>query len=105
MINESEICTSYRQSKDKATQIGILAELYATTPVNIRDILERNGFIVESMAAATAAITRSRKKWTRDMVEEVAQLLAGGTTLDELAQQYQTTISAIVGLQHRNKAV
>lgn len=106
MINESDICVNYRQAKDKAAQITILADLYATTPVNIRDILARNGFIVGSVKAAAAIdSTRTRKRWTPDIIEEVAKLWANGATADELSQQYQTTISAIVGLQRRNKEV
>lgn len=103
MIDESEICKDYQHAKNKAAQVSILADLYVTTPVKIRDILEHNGFIVESMETTASGITRTRKRWTPDMIEEIAKLWADGATADELAQQYQTTISAILGLQHRNK--
>lgn len=105
MIDESEICISYRQAKDKAAQVSILADLYATTPVGIRDILEHNGFIVGNLETNSTGGTRVRKRWTPDMIEDVARLWAEGVTADELAQQFQTTISAIVGLQHRHKKV
>lgn len=105
MIDESEICTSYRQAKDKAAQVSILADLHATTPVRIRDVLEHNGFIVGNLETNSTGGTRVRKRWTPDMIEDVARLWADGSTADELAQQFQTTISAILGLQHRHKKV
>lgn len=42
-MQESEIISLYRQSRNKSTQIGILAELNATRKSKIIGILSRNG--------------------------------------------------------------
>lgn len=42
-MTEKEICKRYREAKDKRLQIGILAELNATSKEFIKEILERGG--------------------------------------------------------------
>ena len=39
-MSESEIVSSYRTARDPKRQIGILAELNAVTPREIREVLE-----------------------------------------------------------------
>ena len=42
-MSESEIVSSYRTARDPKRQIGILAELNAVTPREIREVLEEAG--------------------------------------------------------------
>lgn len=45
-MSESEIVSSYRTARDPKRQIGILAELNAVTPREIRQVLEEAGALV-----------------------------------------------------------
>ena len=45
-MSESEIVSSYRTARDPKRQIGILAELNAVTPREIREVLEEAGALV-----------------------------------------------------------
>lgn len=45
-MSESEIVSSYRTARDPKRQIGILAELNAVTPREIREVLEEAGELV-----------------------------------------------------------
>lgn len=42
-MNENEIVRSYRESKDKKQQIGILADMNCCEPEQIKEILKKNG--------------------------------------------------------------
>jgi hypothetical protein len=42
-MNENEIVRSYRESKDKKQQIGILADINCCKPEQIKEILKKNG--------------------------------------------------------------
>lgn len=45
-MSESEIVSSYRTARDPKRQIGILAELNAVTPREIREVLEEAGALM-----------------------------------------------------------
>ena len=42
-MSDSEIVRSYKEAKDKRSQVGVLAELNACSKDYIREILQRNG--------------------------------------------------------------
>jgi hypothetical protein len=42
-MNENEIVRSYRESKNKKQQIGILADMNCCEPEQIKEILKKNG--------------------------------------------------------------
>ena len=42
-LSDSEIVRSYKEAKDKRSQVGVLAELNACSKDYIREILQRNG--------------------------------------------------------------
>jgi hypothetical protein len=42
-MNENEIVRSYRESKNKKQQIGILADINCCKPEQIKEILKKNG--------------------------------------------------------------
>lgn len=42
-MTDAEICRSYREAKDKRSQVGVLAELNVCSKDLIREILSRNG--------------------------------------------------------------
>lgn len=50
-MNDSEICTSYRQAKNKNEQVKILAQLNAVPNEKILEILSENGYITGTPAA------------------------------------------------------
>ena len=45
MMSDSEICASYRDAKNKNSQIEVLAELNATTTEQIKEILKKRGVL------------------------------------------------------------
>ena len=49
-MTEDEICEMYRTAKSKAKQVGILAELNATSKERIVEILEEYGYAVDGRA-------------------------------------------------------
>lgn len=51
-MSESEIVSSYRTARDPKRQVGILAELNAVTPREIRQVLEEAGALVLEEAGA-----------------------------------------------------
>ena len=46
-MSAEEICREYRTAKDQKAQIGILADLNACSPAQIKKILQENGEAVE----------------------------------------------------------
>lgn len=66
-MSDSEICRSYREAKDKRSQVGVLAELNACSKDYIREILQRNG-IDAPKPGRKAVLTDKAKKaaQTRD---------------------------------------
>lgn len=82
VMTDEEICALYRESRFKAKQIGILAELNCTCREQIVNILTENGFEIKrkkSVKRPTAESVNLRKK-------ELAEMAAAGMSVKEAAQ-------------------
>ena len=75
-MSESEIVSSYRTARDPKRQIGILAELNAVTPREIREVLEEAGALI--MAVMTTSTSAPAEKANKVVtVETLFDLLRG----------------------------
>lgn len=100
MLNEGEICREYQQAKNKNRQIEILAELNATKPQVILDILQANGCI----SGLTAHLKQKPKqgerqcaKWDEAMEKELRSLLEQGISNLEIAERLGVSEGAVRG--------
>ena len=62
MMSDSEICASYRDAKNKNSQIEVLAELNATTTEHIKEILKSRGVTFGKRGPKPKAIARELAK-------------------------------------------
>lgn len=80
-MSESEIVSSYRTARNPKRQIGILAELNAVTPREIRQVLEEAGALVlkeENMTVMTKSASAPAEKAEKVVtVETLFDLLRG----------------------------
>jgi hypothetical protein len=83
---DSEICALYRDAKDKAKQIKILAELNNCSPDEIREVLSRHGAEIQACA---------RMKWTPLLIDRVLALRKEGLTHAKIAYQIGATEKAV----------
>lgn len=80
-MTPEEICRHYQQAKDKAHDIGVLAELNATDKASIRAILIDGGLCPPDKAAPKRRVHRGAYD------EKIAELAAQGISDKEIAQQ------------------
>lgn len=71
-----EIRTSYRQAANPTAQIGILAQLYACTTNDIRNVLR---------LAPLSPKTKTLLQWTEEMTDRLLVLADGRYTVGEIA--------------------
>lgn len=62
MMSDTEICASYRDAKNKNTQIEVLAELNATDQETIKGILKKRGVLYGKRGPKPKAIARELAK-------------------------------------------
>ena len=70
VMTESEICVSYRQSKNKNEQVKILADLNLCKPEDITELLARNGYIT-----GTPQVKKQKEKKPSSKKEKPAIIL------------------------------
>jgi len=88
-MTDSDIRTSFRNAKDKASQVNILAELNAVSPQHMRDYLEGLGLKVpDRPPAKPAAKSREPQALT---LREMQQILG------QFSEQYPDAIVRIPG--------
>lgn len=100
MLNEGEICREYRQAKNKNRQIEILAELNATKPQVILDILQANGCISGLTAPLKQKPQQGKRqcaKWDETMEKELRSLLEQGISNLEIAERLGVSEGAVRG--------
>lgn len=100
MLNEGEICREYRQAKNKNRQIEILAELNATKPQVILDILQANGCISGLTARLKQKPQQGKRqcaKWDEAMEKELRSLLEQGISNLEIAERLGVSEGAVRG--------
>lgn len=100
MLNEGEICREYRQAKNKNRQIEILAELNATKPQVILDILQANGCISGLKAQLKQEPKQGKRqcaKWDEAMERELRSLLEQGVSNLEIAERLGVSEGAVRG--------
>lgn len=98
MLNEGEICREYRQAKNKNRQIEILAELNATKPQVILDILQANGCISGLTARLKQKPQQGKRqcaKWDEAMEKELRSLLEQGLSNLEIAERLGVSEGAV----------
>lgn len=79
-MTDEEICTSYRDAANKGQQIGILAQLNATTPKAITAVLEKGGYRVGEKKEPQKTIPRGEKgkAWSAEEDARIAELHNAG---------------------------
>lgn len=90
-MNESEICTRYRQAKDKSEQIAILSQINLCTEGHIRNILRRGGILPAQNCAGKYV---RRINWDAE-IKPILRLLDEGYTYKQIAEQYGVSTPAI----------
>ncbi|MCL1872978.1 MAG: hypothetical protein FWF85_02540 [Clostridiales bacterium] len=110
---EYQVCREYRQSKNRKQQIGILADLYETTPEAIKAILIRYELLDDSGKAKNVTkkvksvvdngnTNKSRKfQYTPEIDADIQQMKAAGKTIKEIAAKYGVSVGAISGKLNR----
>lgn len=89
-MSEEEICANYKQAKNKNQQIHILADLNATKPQAILDILQSNNLIsgIPKLKETKSKNEKPTKtEWTKELVNDLIKLLAEGKTNGEIAER------------------
>lgn len=93
-MSDSEIVRSYKEAKDKRSQVGVLAELNACSKDYIREILQRNGINAPKPGRKSttepepvkAALTEMAKKAVRkepEIVKENPEIVKEKSTEDD----------------------
>ena len=93
-MSDSEIVRSYREAKDKRSQVGVLAELNACSKDYIREILKRSGIDAPKPGRKSttepepvrAALTEMAKKAVRkepEIVKENPEIVKEKSTEDD----------------------
>lgn len=120
-MTEKEICKSYRRAENKRAQIGILAELNATSKEFIKEILERGGemgrprlkaeapkktIINEDFAAAVDDMTGKRVPMP-DIVKDAIQfgIDALDVKITELEAEYKATGEQLKELREKKRSI
>ena len=80
-MTPGEICREYRQAKDKAAQVGILADLNSCSKAEIRDILLQHGIQAKSRKIAV------RVSWTAEEEQLCRQLVELGASRAEIVKR------------------
>lgn len=101
MMSDTEICASYRDAKNKNTQIEVLAELNATDQETIKGILKKRGVLYGKRGPKPKAIARELakaagveihenvlEKMEAKKAEEVAEA-AGVPVSEELKESFE----------------
>lgn len=80
-MTENEICTLYRQAKDKSAQITILADLALKKPDEIKEILRAHGYRVDD--------------WSPKNAKRLVELVEQGATKKQMAAEFGVSVSTI----------
>lgn len=80
-----ELCTLYRDAKDKNKQIGILADMASTSKEQILQMLNENGLITGTPKAKE--VKRTRQKYTEEQNAEINRLYQQGLDAGEIAER------------------
>lgn len=92
-MDDQQICASYRDAADRGKQIGILAELNATTPKAITAVLERSGYSVGEEREPPKKIARGEKgkAWTAEEDERLVALHNAGMSGRAISEAMERT--------------
>lgn len=80
-----ELCTLYRDAKDKNKQIGILADMASTSKEQILQMLNENGLITGTPKAKE--VKRTMQKYTAEQNAEIHRLYQQGLDAGEIAER------------------
>lgn len=80
------ICGLYREAKDKAKQIPILADLNATTEEEIRSVLKAQGYGLPG--DKPPAPTPGKKNWPKELRKAAIRDLAAGSRVADVAAKH-----------------
>lgn len=99
-MTEFEIVKDYRESADKAAQIGILADLNMCSPGDIVGVLQKNGIpLSEGVTSEQYKEFRrpaaGRVDWSEENIERLRGYVLDGLTLDEIAERFGTGTTAV----------
>lgn len=90
-MTEREICLSYREARDQKEQIGILADLNASSKDRIVSILRDGGETVDWHRMNTKA----GREWTEEEDETVLARRKERATFREIAEELHRTETAV----------
>ena len=96
-MSESEIVSSYRTARDPKRQIGILAELNAVTPREIREVLEAAGALMLKPRSHGGAGRLARFR--------LEPQLTGAHGTHRITVPRQNAVLAVIGGEHRRHAL
>ena len=90
-MTTQEICRSYREARNQKEQIGILADLNASSKERIVSVLRDGGENVDWFRSNTNA----GRAWTEEEDEELLMMREARKTFREIAAAFRRTETAI----------
>lgn len=101
-MSDRDICDMYKRAVNQQEQIKILTQLNDCSQAQIRDILERHGFVPVKPRVAKRRET-PHKPWEVAELIQLLYLLDSGMSNEKLAKHFDRTEKAVIDMRRKLK--